>query len=248
MRIQLNHVYCDDAIDFMRSLDSQSVSAVITDLPYGTTACKWDEIIPFEPMWAEVRRILKPRGVFVTTASQPFTSKLVMSNAEMFHEEIVWDKVAVTGYLDANRKHMKRHETVLVFCDKTPTYNPQFGVGKPYKVKSRKSNFSGYGHAENMGSVSDGKRYPTSIVRYSAANPKLKPKHPTQKPIELYEYLIRTYTQESDLVCDPCCGSGTTCVAARNLKRNFVACDTTPAYVEIANNRLAEPYNPMLWS
>lgn len=234
-----NTVHCADALDFMYWLWRQGVQvdAIITDLPYGTTACSWDEIIPFEPMWAAVKRILKPRGVFVTTASQPFTSKLVMSNLAWFYEELVWDKVLGSGFLDANRKHLKVHETVQVFCEGMPVYNPQMSAGKSYRKSQGKSPSPIYHHFARAFVRNDsGDRYPKSIIQFSNADQTDK-QHNTQKPVALYEYLIRTYTQPGELVLDFCCGSGTTGVACVKTGRNYIMCDTTPEYVKIAQDR-----------
>lgn len=244
----LDTVYHVDALALLAALPDASVSAVITDLPYGTTACSWDEIIPFEPMWAGVKRVLKPRGVFVTTASQPFTSKLVMSNPKWFRYEWIWDKGKGSNYQLANIMPMKSHENVLVFAASSTTFFPQFWYSTPYKTKEGKranpiqglivSTASTY----RTSSISDdGKRYPVSVLRHERDNDRL---HPTQKPVALYRYLVRTYTQPGDLVLDFCCGSGTTALAAREEGRRFIAGDTSADYVAIANKRLSQPYTP----
>jgi site-specific DNA-methyltransferase (adenine-specific) len=245
--IDRNTIHEADLFDLCGRMADRSVDMILADLPYGTTACSWDTVIPFAPMWAAFKRIIKPRGAIVLTASQPFTSALVMSNPRMFREEIIWDKIAVTGYFDANRRHMKRHESVLVFADGLTTYNPQMGSGEPYQVKQRGAQYEGYGKALLMGSVSSGERFPTSIVPVSAANPVLQPIHPTQKPVALFEYLIRTYTQPGELVFDPTAGSGTTAVAARQTGRDYIVGDSSPEYVAVMRDRLAKPYTlPML--
>lgn len=235
----VNKVHCMDALELMRLLPDGSVDAIITDLPYGTTACSWDEIIPFEPMWAGVKRILKPRGVFVTTASQPFTSKLVMSNLKWFRCEWIARKPAGTGYLNANRQPMKNHENVIVFAQGQHSYYPQMRYGAPYRATN--GAVGGFVHDKTVGgylTVNNGERYPLSVADFTWESAL----HPTQKPVALYEYLIRTYTQPCELVLDFCCGSGTTAVAARNLNRKFIAGDMMQEYVGIARKRLAEPY------
>lgn len=256
----LNTVQCMDGIELMKLLPDKSVDAFITDLPYGTTACSWDEIIPFAPMWAEVKRTLKPRGVFVTTASQPFTSKLVMSNVGMFKYSWVWMKSMATGHMHAKNKPLKRHEDIVVFSsgvtvhesqtDNRMYYYPQMSDGTPYR-KTHRTHGAKYLHPASevnlnfigTTSVNDGERYPHSLLDFPYGNHDTE--HPTQKPVALYEYLIRTYTQPNELVVDFCCGSGTTALAARNLGRRFIVGDITAEYVEVARDRLAEAYTPL---
>lgn len=241
--IELDTIYHMEALELMAQLPDQSVDAIITDLPYGTTACSWDSIIPFEPMWAGIKRILKPRGAFVTTASQPFTSKLVMSAPEWFRYAWVWRKPQGSNFLDANRKPMKAHEDILVFGFQPPVYYPQYGKGLPYRGFTS-SKTSVYGKFEKVESISDGARFPLSVLDY----PLEHGNHPSRKPVALYEYLIRTYTQAGETVLDFCCGSGTTAIAARNTGRHFIAGDFTLEYVEIARKRLAEPWTPPLFT
>lgn len=237
-----NRVHHADLFTLCNALPDASVDMVLCDLPYGTlNGVKWDVVIPFAPMWEAFKRVTKPNAAIVLTAAQPFTSMLVCSNLPMFHEEIIWDKVAGTGYFDANRKHLKAHENVLVFCDGQPTYNPQMGKGDPYK-KRRSSNFDGYGNAEPTLTVNDGERYPKSIVTYSASTAAYQRLHPTQKSEDLFAYLIRTYSKPGDLVLDPCCGSGTTAVSARATQRRFICGDKEWDYIQIARRRLAEPF------
>lgn len=248
---QLNRVYHCDALELMRSLPMQSVDAIITDLPYGTTACSWDEIIPFEPMWAGVKRVLKPRGVFVTTASQPFTSKLVMSNLAWFKYEWVWVKNRGSNPSNAKIQPMKEHETILVFGGNT--YYPQM---KPRSLggKSRAKyaiNPSNTGKREAMSGFIDreiriinpDERLPGSVLDFNTE----VGLHPTQKPIALFDYLMRTYSLTDDVILDPCCGSGTTAIAARNLNRQYIVGDSSAEYVEVARKRLAMPYTPNIF-
>ena len=231
MELEVNQVYCMEALELLAWLPPQSVDAYITDLPYGTTACSWDEIIPFEPMWKEVKRTLKPRGVFVTTASQPFTSKLIMSNLDWFRHEWVIEKSLPTGHLNANRAPMKAHDNLVVFSGTAPIYYPQFSDGEPYRATSGAA--GGYVHDKetaNHTTINHGVRWPRTVLRFAYDSGL----HPTQKPVALYEYLIRTYTLENDLVVDFCCGSGTTGLAARNLKRRYILNDKERVYVDIA--------------
>jgi site-specific DNA-methyltransferase (adenine-specific) len=227
-----------DIFDLCDCLDDNSVDMILSDLPYGITACEWDTVIPFEPMWDAFKRIIKPRGAIVLTASQPFTSQLVMSNLEWFRQELVWDKVLAVGFLDANRQHLKRHENIIVFSQGFGTYNPQMKPGKPYKKKRKITPI--YNKFIPIDSKSDGGRYPTSVIQISNADRRTQ--HPTQKPVALFEYLIRTYTQPGDVVFDPCVGSGTTALGARNTGRNYIVGDNSAEYVEIARKRLAAPY------
>ena len=232
----LDVIHHMDALMLMDALPDASIDAIITDMPYGTTACSWDTIVPFADWWPRVKRVLKPRGVFVTTASQPFTSALVMSNPAWFREELTWDKRLSTGFLDANRKHLKQHENVIVFSDGLPTYNPTMRRGVFREKGGTKRHTVVYGSFKDQSNRND-TYYPTTILAISNADQTNK-QHPTQKPVALYEYLIRTYTQPGDVVLDPFCGSGTTAIAARNTKRHYILGDFTREYVDIARLRI----------
>lgn len=233
-----NEVYCMDALTLMHQCEPGSVDAIITDLPYGTTACTWDTVIPFEPLWAAVKHCLKPRGVFVTTASQPFTSALVMSNPEMFKYGWIWDKInRYTGFLDASRKPLRRHEDIVTFASGWPNYYPQITDGRPYIAK-RSGAASIYSSHVAVDGTNTGWRYPSTIIAIPADNKIENGLHPTQKPVALYEYLIRTYTQPGELVLDPTCGSGTTGLAARNTGRRYLLGDSSAEYAELARLRI----------
>jgi len=232
-------LYLGDCLDILPILPAQSVDLIVTDLPYGTTACKWDVIIPFEPMWKEVKRILKPRGAFITTASQPFTSKLVMSNLEWFRDEIIWHKSRATRHLDANIRVMKIHENVIVFSDGLTTYIPQFRKGKIHG-RGHKVYQPGpevYGKFVGLPVKKSDEYYPNSVINFS--NVIYGAIHPTQKPVILYEYLIKTYSNPDDTVMDFCMGSGTTGVACVQTGRNFIGCEMNEVYFNIANERIA---------
>lgn len=217
------------------------VDCIASDLPYGTTACTWDTIIPFARMWAAFKRIIKPRGAIVLTASQPFTSALVMSNLGMFRYEWIWGKTNGGGFLNANRQPLKRHENILVFSEAQTVYHPEFGNGKPYRSRSAAAGETTFDQTvAGWITENDGSRYPTSILDF----PNDIGFHPTQKPVALFRYLIRTYTHPGELVFDPCVGSGTTAVAAREEGRNFICGDSSPEYVAVARKRLAQPYTP----
>jgi site-specific DNA-methyltransferase (adenine-specific) len=247
MTIQL---ICGDCLEVMKTIPEGSVDAVVTDLPYGTTACSWDTIIPFEPMWEQVKRLLKPRGVFVTTASQPFTSKLVMSNLEWFKYEWIWEKSSSGGFINAKNAPMQYHENVLVFCNGITIYNP---IMRDYssitKSTFRKNSVvkKFYGSQNNIHKIEivehelDFQRgsFPKAEIYFNSVNVANDGRlHPSEKPIALYEYLIRTYTNKGDTVLDICMGSGTTLVACANTGRNGIGIEIDPGYFKIAEKRI----------
>lgn len=228
-----------DCLERMKEIPDGSVDMVLTDPPYGTTACKWDSVIPFEPMWAQLKRVTKKNGAIVMTASQPFTSALVMSNVKMFKYEWIWGKTQPTGHLNAWRRPMRQHEDILVFCAAVPAYNPQI-EDKPEvnrrPVTSRTKGSDCYGtHKLNVHKCPPDKSMPRSIVNFANQQRGL---HPTQKPVALMEYLIKTYTNEGETVLDFTMGSGTTGVAAKNLNRNFIGIELDPDYFAIAKERI----------
>ena len=229
-----------DCLEIMPTLPAASVDLVLCDLPYGTTACKWDAVIPFEPLWAEYKRICK--GAFVLTAGQPFTSALVMSNLEQFKYQWVWDKVVGRGHLVAKKRPMCNHEDVCVFYAKPYVYNPQMVLkAKPEKGKAMEAS-----RTSIMGGVTTGEQrdvirthsYPKTIQVFSS-EPNNQKQHPTQKPVALMEYLIKTYTNPGDTVLDNCMGSGTTGVACVNTGRNFIGIEKDANYFAIAQGRIS---------
>ena len=236
----LNQIICGDCLEVMKEIPDKSVDMILCDLPYGTTACKWDTIIPFEPLWAQYERIIKDNGAIVLTASQPFTSMLVMSNPKWFKYEWIWDKKLATGYLNAKLMPLKRHENILVFYKRPPVYNPQFTEGEPYDKGFALSESENWGKQVAVSRKNEsGRRYPTSLIVKSNANQRIKV-HPTQKPVELFEYLIKTYTLPGEVVLDNCIGSGTTAIAALNTGRFFIGIEKEPKYVEIARKRVEQ--------
>jgi len=242
----LDTITCADYRDLLASLPDGSVDAVISDFPYGTTAAKWDIAPDLPVLWDAIKRILKPAGVVVTTASQPFTSMLVMSNLKWFRYEWIWDKVLPSGFLNAKLMPMKVHENIAVFCETQSHYSPQMEMRLSRRIDKRKGKkYGGDGNSSyGVRYALDGEyddRYPKTIVAVSNANQADKV-HPNQKPVALYEYLILTYTKSGDLVCDPFAGSGTTLVAARNTGRHWIGGDTDAGYVAIAEKRLAQPF------
>lgn len=240
--MKLNTVVQGDCLEVMKEIPSKNIDMVLCDLPYGTTNCKWDTIIPFKPLWKEYKRIIKDNGVIVLTASQPFTSALVMSNPSQFKYSWVWDKKLPTGHLNAKRMPMKRHEDILIFCSGTPLYNPQLvkrqegrrikkGTGKIQGLDD-----SAYGVRKDSSGEYDF-RQPTSILEISNAD-RTNRLHPTQKPVALFEYLIKTYTDEGDLVLDNCAGSFTTAIACENLNRNWICIEKETRYCDIGRKRI----------
>lgn len=239
--LELNKIYCWDCLEVMKQIDDKSIDMILCDLPYGTTACKWDTVIPFEPLWEQYKRIIKDNGAIVLTASQPFTSALVMSNPKMFKYEWVWDKVLHSNPLIAKKQPLNAHENIVVFYKSQCTYNPKMEIGEVIKrggVKDGKSETKGDA-VLIRGKDSTEARYPKRIIRFSNAN-KINIEHPTQKPVALFEYLIKTYTNEGDLVLDNCAGSWTTGVACINTNRNYILIEKDENYFNIANKRLLQ--------
>ena len=235
----INTVLQGDCLELMKDIPDKSIDMILCDLPYGTTACKWDTIIPFEPLWEQYKRIIKDNGAIVLTASQPFTSALVMSNIKMFKYEWIWNKNRGTGIFNAKKAPLKSHENVLVFYSKQPKYNPQMTEGEPYTAKQGKQSDSfGLNTGKEIITINKGERYPLSSQYFISTNGHNV--HPTQKPVALFEYLIKTYTNEGDLVLDNCAGSGTTGVAARNTGRNFILMEKEQEYIDIINKRLSQ--------
>ena len=233
----VNRIIQGDCLEVMQHIPDRSVDMILCDLPYGTTACEWDTVIPFEPLWEQYRRIIKDNGVIVLTASQPFTSALVMSNIKMFKYCWYWDKKQGTGFLNSKKQPLKSIEEVVVFYKEQSTYNPQMRLGfKPYTCKQGDTKTQNYGKQTVAITVSDGSRYPLNIIEFIRDKEKT---HPTQKPVALFEYLIKTYTNEGDLVLDNCAGSGTTGVACKNINRNYILIEINPEYCDIAHKRLA---------
>ena len=232
----------------MKDIPDKSIDMILCDLPYGTTACKWDTIIPFEPLWEQYKRIIKDNGAIVLTASQPFTSALVMSNPKMFKYEWIWKKSRTVGFLNSKNAPLKQHENVLVFSrgmtsngnKNNMLYFPQglIEINEIRKsVKQEGDTIVGVRPSRNKDYVSKHKGYPKSFIEI---NNEIKQVHPTQKPVALFEYLIKTYTNEGDLVLDNCAGSFTTAIAAENTKRNWICMEQLEEYCEIGKKRINE--------
>lgn len=201
-----------DCLKIMPSLPSNSIDLILCDLPYGVTNNKWDSVIDLSLMWKEYKRIIKENGVIILTATQPFTSQLVMSNLEYFKYDLVWEKTISSNQLNVKYQPLRSHESILVFYKKPPTYHEQKTSGKPYKIKRKAEYKDGNYHKQSPSEkINDGFRHARSVIKIS--NPRIKGGHPTEKPVELLEYLIKTYTDEGDLVLDNCMGHGSTGVA-----------------------------------
>jgi site-specific DNA-methyltransferase (adenine-specific) len=246
-------LYCGDCLEVMKKIPDKSIDMILCDLPYGTTACKWDVVIPFEPLWKEYKRIIKDNGAIVLTASQPFTSALVMSNVKMFKYEWIWKKSTSSNFLQSNYQPRKIHEDVLIFSKGKASftknggkmnYFPQmWGEAKKTNTNTTASkglkSWNGRMRDDyNIVSKNDtGKRFPESIIEFKTDKTKL---HPTQKPVALLEYLIKTYTIEGETVLDNCMGSGSTGVACVNTNRKFIGIEKDKTYFNIAEKRIEE--------
>lgn len=222
-----------DCLELMRQIPDGSVNMVLCDLPYGTTACKWDSVIPFDPLWAQYRRVAKRNAAIVLTASQPFTTALIASNMREFRYTWVWEKEQGVNFMLAKKQPLKVHEDVCVFYRDLPAYSPQMAAGRPY-VSGKGNSGEVTGCREKVQTINDGTRYPRSIQQFGRQTGI----HPTQKPVALMEYLIRTYTQEGETVLDNCMGSGTTGVACVNTNRKFIGIEKDPEYFKIAERRI----------
>ena len=228
-----------DCLELMKGIADKSVDMVLCDLPYGTTQNKWDSVIPLDLMWSQYERIIKDNGAMVLFSAEPFTSLLIASNIKSFRYDLIWSKPQGSDFLNANRKPLRSHENICVFYKKQPTYNAQKTDGKPYKAKSGDTTTSNFGkfngsyHTENA----DGKRCPLTVLKFSGEHNKGKV-HPTQKPVALLEYLIKTYTNEGETVLDNTMGSGSTGVACLNTNRRFIGIELDETYFNIAKERI----------
>lgn len=235
--MEINKIYCEDCLEGMKKIDTESVDMILCDLPYGTTRCAWDIIIPFDKLWEQYLRITKISSPILLFGSEPFSSYLRLSNIKMFKYDWIWEKNRPTGLFLAKKMPMKYHETISVFYKSQCTYIPQMVHGNASHSRGKniaKSNH--YGNSSFVNTVGNMK-YPKSVLKFDRPHP---PIHPTQKPVDLCEYLINTYTDEGDLVLDNCIGSGTTAIACLNTRRNFIGFENDPKYYEICLKRLAE--------
>jgi DNA modification methylase len=231
------NLFLGDCLELLPTLGESSIDMLLVDLPYGTTACKWDSVIPLEPLWAEFNRVCKENAAMVFTAAQPFTTMLAASNLRHFRYEWIWEKPQGTNPMNAKVMPLKSHENVLVFYRKKPTYNPQMWYSTPYGGFSSETSKIGevYGSAKSKHRDNpEGSRYPKTVLRFKQE----KGLHPTQKPVEMMEYLIRTYSNEGETILDCTMGSGTTGVACVNTGRNFVGMESNGEYFTLAKERI----------
>lgn len=235
----LGNLYCGDCLELLPTVPGGTIDMILCDLPYGTTGFKWDKKLPFGRLWFEYMRVIKERGVIALTAQQAFATDLINIGRKFFRYELIWEKGLAVGYLNANKMPLRAHENILIFYKKLPVYHPQMVLGKPYK-KKRTGTKSVYGkiHKESARN-NEGWRYPRSVLQFASANAG-NHGHPTEKPLALFEWLIRTYTDEGGVVLDNCVGSGTTAVAAEKLNRRWIAIEKETEYCSIAQRRLEE--------
>jgi len=247
--MKINEIYLGDCLELMpKYVEDKSIDMIFCDLPYGTTQNNWDSVIPLDKLWKEYKRVIKDNGAIVLFSEQPFTSVLVSSNLKMFKYEWVWNKVVPTNHLNAKRQPMRLHENICVFYKKQCTYNRQMtDKPKEYQRPNRKLVKDAFYETKNYGDFKRGfaedsdytKTNPKTIVKFSNGNRYSKDRnHPTQKPLSLIEYMIKTYTNEGDLILDNTCGSGTTGLGAKNLNRNYIMMEQDPKYYEIACERV----------
>ena len=241
--METNRIYQGDCLELMKQIEDKSIDLILCDLPYGVTQNPDDKIIDLKLLWEQYKRILKEDGTIILTSQQPFTTDLINSNREMFKYELIWHKKLPSGFLNANRQPLRVHENILVFYKKIGTYNPQKVKGeKNHSKGSMKTdvnkNYGKYGKVDNTESLGDMK-HPKSIISFMKPHPS-KAKHPTEKPIELAGWIVKTYSKEGDLILDNCIGTGWTAISCKNLGRNFIGIDLNMDYVKIAQERLTK--------
>ncbi len=228
-----------DCLELMKDIPDKSVDMILCDLPYGTTNNEWDYLIMFNRLWEEYNRVIKNNGAVILLSQGIFTAKLIISNDKNFKYKLVWEKSKATNFLNAKIQPLRKHEDICVFYKKQPVYNPQMSEGKAYDKGVRKDQVTGsYGDFKPIHVKSNGNRYPTDVIYFKTAESEGEVLHPTQKPVALFEYLIKTYTNEGDLVLDNCAGSGTTGIACLNTNRRFILIEKEEEYIKIINARL----------
>ena len=231
--LEINKIYNMDCLEGMKLIDDKSIDMILCDLPYGTTACKWDSIIPFNELWEQYERVIKDNGAIVLTASQPFTTTLINSNIKHFRYSWTWEKEQGVNFLMAKKQPLKVHEDICVFSKKQTIYNPQMTEGKPY-ISGKGDSGEVTGRVKKVQTKNKGTRYPRSVIQFKRETGL----HPTQKPVALFEYLIKTYTNENEVVLDNCMGSGTTAIACLNTNRNYIGFELDKTYFEVAQKRI----------
>lgn len=253
--LEFNRIYQMNCLEGMKSIKDKSIDMILCDLPYGTTnRNKWDIIIPFEPLWEQYERIIKDNGAILLFADEPFTSQLITSNKKLFKQRITWDKDRGAGFLNAKKMLLKQTEDIVLFYKKPPTYNPQMVKAKPENIRDRSkengksTESTNYGKVKKVMSETDRNeslRYPTNLIKFSSVTGEcnaVNRMHPTQKPIELCEWLIKTYSNEGDLILDNCMGSGTTAVACINTNRKYIGFETEDQYIDVIKKRMEKFY------
>lgn len=252
----VNRIFEDDCLNILPQIPDKSIDMILCDLPYGTTQNKWDSVIPLDKLWKQYNRIIKDNGVIVLTSQGIFTAKLILSNEQYFKYKIVWEKSKSTNFLNAKKQPLRKHEDICIFYKNQPLYNPQMIKGEPYDKGIRKSQLTGsYGDFNPVHVKSDGLRYPTDIIYFKTAESEGDVYHPTQKPVALGQYLIKTYTQEGAVVLDNAFGSGSFLVSAIKEKRNFIGIEKNINtelfknkkidYIRLAHERIIETYDSM---
>jgi site-specific DNA-methyltransferase (adenine-specific) len=239
----INEIILGDCLELMPQIESKSIDMILCDLPYGVTNREeWDILIPFDKLWLNYERIIKDNGAICLTATEPFRTKLISSNFKLFKYDLIWVKNKTTGFLNAKKQPLRKHESILVFYKNQPKYNPQKTTGhKPVNSFTHHEGAATLIYGQTKAGIKGGgqtDRYPTSILEFPVVNNTKEKIHPSQKPIELFEYLIKTYTDENDLVLDNCVGSGTTCLAAKNLNRNYIGMEKEEKFFNLAKERL----------
>lgn len=243
IRPYLDRIISGDCLDVMPRLPGASIDLVLCDLPYGVTDCPWDKRLPLDRLFAEYKRLLAPRGSIILTATQPFTTDLVNACRSWFRYDLVWDKSAPVGFLNANRMPLRRHESILVFYPRLPVYHPQFTTGRPYRSKAGGEKAAGvYKRTRNIPTNNPGRRYPTSVLEFpreTNGGGVRRLFHPTQKPVALFEWVVRSYTESGAVVLDNCIGSGTTALACIASSRHFIGIEKDPVFAARAGARIA---------
>lgn len=237
-------LYQGDCLEVMKGIEDKSVDMILCDLPYGMTQNKWDSVIPFDKLWKQYERIIKDNGAIVLFAQTPFDKVLGSSNLKLLKYEWIWEKNKATGFLNSKKMPLKAHENILIFYKKLPVYNPQGLVKKEIPTinkgsRGRMSEVSNYGVA-NKDAVQEYENYPRDVLKFGVV---MKPIHPTQKPVDLLEYLIKTYTNEGEVVLDNCMGSGSTGVACINTGRKFIGIEKDDTYFNVAKERINNALN-----
>lgn len=252
----INNLFEEDCLECMKRIPDASIDMILCDLPYGMTQNKWDSYIPLDLLWEQYLRIIKPNGAIVLTSQGLFTAKLIISQQKYFKYKWIWEKSKPTNFLNAKKQPLRKHEDVCVFYKKQPTYHPQMTQGKPYNKGFRKNQLSGsYGDFQPVHVVSDGERYPTDIIYIKTAECEGEVVHPTQKPVELGRYFVRTYSEPGDVILDNTFGSGSFLVAALMEGRNFIGIEKNENvalfkkkeinYIDVAKKRLLKAWKEL---